>query len=165
MYTPDVVQTINKERLTLKTSVFLQRFHLLFQTFFNGLPFILASLLITDLSQPYLNKQLTLAGMLVISFMVSYFLVRKQYTPTVISGINQAQFQTSAKSILEEHGFWVVHNNKKALFATCTTNRSFISDNFYAIYTKRTIFLFCVCELPFPFFLLKSKISYCFYQI
>ena len=157
MYRMDVVRTIGNERLTLEAPWLLKHFHILFQTFFNSLPFVFISLMITEALQPYIEKQLSLSCLLILSLAVGYLLVRKQYLPTVISGATNEQFLQAAIPTLREYGFSITKNNEKLLFASCTANRIHISDSFYAAYTQNAILVFCICELPFPFSVIKAR--------
>ncbi|GEA10259.1 hypothetical protein [Alteromonas sp. KUL49] len=157
MYRMDVVRTIGNEKLTLEAPWLLKHLHIFFQAFLNGLPFVFISLIITEVLQPYMGKQFSLSFLLILSLAVSYFLVRKQYSPTVISGTNHEQFLQAVIPILKEYGFKINQNNGKLLFASCTTNRIHISDNFYATYTQNSILVFCICELPFPFSVIKAR--------
>ncbi len=153
----DVVRTIRNEKLTLETPWLLKHFHIFFQAFFNSLPFVLISIIITEALQPYIQNHLALSCLLIVSLVVGYLLVRKQYSPTIILGTTHEQFLQAVMPTLKEYGFNIIQNNEKLLFASCTANRTLISDNFYVAYTQNAIFVFCICELPFPFSFIKAK--------
>jgi len=157
MYRMDVVRTIRTEKLTLEAPWLLKQFHIFFQAFFNSLPIVLVSIIITEALQPYIEKQISLSFLLILSLAVGYILVIKQYSPTVISGISREQFQQAVMPTLKEYGFNIAQNNGKLLFASCTANRIHISDNFYVAYTQNAILVFCICELPFPFSVIKAR--------
>ena len=157
MISLNVVRTIENEKLTLEAPWLLKHFHVFFQAFFNSLPFLLSSLATTEVLQPYVEKQISLSCHLIVSLAVGYLLVRKQYLPTVISETTQAQFLQAAMPTLKEYGFDITKNNGKFLFASCTANRIHISDSFYAVYTQNAILVFCICELPFPFSVIKKR--------
>ena len=157
MFRLDVVRTIENEKLTLEAPWLLKHFHVFFQAFFNSLPFFLISFVITEVLQPYIEKQTSLSCLLIVSLAVGYLLVRKQYSPTVIPETTQAQFLQAAMPTLKEYGFNITKNNGKFLFASCTANRIHLSDSFYAAYTQNAILVFCICELPFPLSVIKAR--------
>lgn len=157
MYKMDVVRTIWNGKLILEAPWLLRHFHIFFQAFFNSLPIVLVSIIITEALQPYIEKQVSLSILLILSLALGYILVLKQYSPTVVTGISREQFLQAAMPTLKEYGFNIAQNNGKLLFASCTTNRIHISDNFYAAYTQNTILVFCICELPFPFSVIKAR--------
>lgn len=157
MYTPDVIQTIKKKKLTLTASLFMRYLLVSLQAGIIGITFLLASLLLTEVLQTYFDKQLVFVCLLLVSYVASYLLAQNQYCATVLPIISQRQFQEDTAVALKEFGFIVFNNNKRFLFATCIRNRANISDNFYAVYTKSSVLIFCLCELPFPFSTIKSK--------
>ena len=157
MYRMDVVQTIRNEKLALEAPWFQKHFHIFFQAFFSSLPFVFISLIITDALPPYIEKQIALPFLLILSLAVGHLLVRKQYSPTVILETTHEQFLQAAMPTLKQYGFDITQNTGKLLFASCTANRIHISDNFYAAYTPNAILVFCICELPFPFSVIKEK--------
>lgn len=157
MYTPIVSQTIKDEKLRLETSFFMRHFLVLLQSVIIGIPFVFLSILATELLQSYFSKSVILYTSLLLSFFISYLLAKHQHTATKLRIANSSEFKISVVETLEELGFKVTNNNNNFLAATCTQNRVNISDNFYAVYTKSAVLIFCICELPFPFSLIKSK--------
>jgi hypothetical protein len=157
MYTPIVSQTIKDEKLRLETSFFMHHFLVLLQSVIIGIPFVFLSILATELLQSYFSKSVILYTSLLLSFFISYLLAKHQHTATKLPLTNIIEFQKTAFEVLETSEFRVTSSNNKFLAATCTQNRTLISDSFYAIYTKSTVLIFCICELPFPFSQIKSK--------
>jgi hypothetical protein len=157
MYKPKHLQTIKDEKLRLETSVFMCHSLVLLQAVIIGTPFILLSLLATELLQTYLSSSVILFSSLLFGFLICYLIAKQQYIATKLPLTNISEFQKTAFEVLERSGFRVTSNNNKFLAATCTQNRSLISDSFYAVYTKSNVLVFCICELPFPFSPLKSK--------
>ena len=92
MYEMDVVRTIWNGKLILEAPWLLRHFHIFFQAFFNSLPIVLVSIIITEALQPYIEKQISLSILLILSLAVGYILVIKQYSPTVVTGISREQF-------------------------------------------------------------------------
>jgi hypothetical protein len=153
----DVARTIRTGRLALKKPLLVMHFRMLFQALLSCLPFIVLCLFASELLQSNTNKHAIFYSLLTTSYAACYLMVWKQYSPTVLTGVSLDKFQQALLPVLNEYEFKVDRNNARYLHAICTANRACISDNFYAVYTKQSVLLFCVCELPFPFSVMKPK--------
>ena len=157
MYTPEISQTIKDEMLRLETSASVRRLLVFNQAVIIGITFLMLTILVTEVFKEYFGKAPVFYVCMAFTVLISYLLAIRQYRAISLTFTNKNTFQKVAIEVLKESGFIVTNNNQRFLAATCTQNRTLISDSFYAIYTKSTVLIFCICELPFPFSQIKSK--------
>lgn len=157
MYIPEISQTIKDQTLKLQTSAFVRRLLVFDQAVIISTTLIMLTILVTEVLKEYFGKAPVFYVCMVITALISYLLAIRQYRAISLTFSDKSTFQKAAIEVLKESGFIVTNNNQRFLAATCAKNRTLISDNFYAVYTKSAVLIFCICELPFPLSQIKSK--------